>query len=105
MNIDDLMLASAPITSRNVDEHVLAAAVQWNADLSDFTLTYYLDRRPTEDDKQQCDLALAEIIAEFSEINRASAVCIHLQKENSVGELAGVVYQRATGSCPRSSGG
>lgn len=94
MNNQELLLASKVAVSRNVNDHVIAATVSWDSNLSKLVLSYYLDRDPMEDDEEQCELALGDLIAEFSEIVTAAKRCVILHSVESVTGLQGIVYRK-----------
>jgi len=95
MNRDELLWASRSMVSRNVGSHVLAATVFWSDESSTLELTYYMDRLPADDGAEQCELALTELIAEFSDIASAIAKCAHLPEGGVVNNIEGLVYSRS----------
>lgn len=94
MDSKELLLASGSIIARNIDSHVLAVTVALDSSSSKLTLAYYLDRYPVDDDKELCELALTELIAEFSEIASAASECLFLRDSNEANLLEGLVYVR-----------
>jgi hypothetical protein len=80
--------------SRNTDKSVVAATVNWQPEKSKLALVYYIDRTPDEESEQRCELALADLIAEFREIKFASSECVHVVEPSTAKTLKGLVYLR-----------
>lgn len=79
MSIEGLHVAAKAIVLRNVGQHMIGATISWDERDSKVTLFYYLDHSPTDEDKEQGELALTELIAEFADIALADIECAHLQ--------------------------
>lgn len=73
---------------------MIAASVDWSDEAAKLVLTYYFDRQPTEEDEELCELALGDLIAEFSEISEAVNECIHLHPGASLSSLERIVYTK-----------
>jgi len=94
MTNEELTLASKVAITRNISAHTVAATVTWNDDSRRLVLTYYLDQEATEEDEEQCELALGDLLAEFSEIVSAEGNCLRLQAGNDPNNLNGLMYMR-----------
>lgn len=95
MDSDELMSASKAIVARNVDHHVLAATVFWDGNRSALYLTWYVDRPPSDDDEELCELSLGELLAQFTEVARAYTRCVHAQSVEDLAHLVGLVFLRS----------
>lgn len=95
MNIQDLHTASKAIVLRNAGQHMIGATISWDAKNLKATISYYFDRLPTDEDKESGELALAELIAEFSDIALGDSEYTYLQGgAGKLKDMDGLIYVR-----------
>lgn len=92
MTNQELMNASSFIARRNLNEKVIGVTVNWDAGISKLTVTYYVDGVVSDEERELCELTLAELLAEFSDVKLADSQCLDAHSE--LGELRGLVYFR-----------
>lgn len=81
MNLKQLLLSANSAIAGLVTANVIAVAVGWEDKDSCITLRYYLSHEPTEEEREMCSCALAELEAEFSPyINTAIDECLFSTK-------------------------
>lgn len=92
MNLATLERSAALIAKRNAGESVARVTVGF--DDGTLRLTFCTTSEPSDDDREDCELACAELIAEFPEIRTAETRCVSLdgcERE----EEALLVFRRA----------
>lgn len=75
--------------------HIIAIVYKLDSENKTFTLRYYFDREPTEDDYENAAVATTEVISHFhaDEITTISEECIYtLQPIEELDMLDGPVY-------------
>jgi hypothetical protein len=68
MNICERYGASVGIDARNAGKHLFAAKVEWRVDERRPALKFYCDGAAIDDDREDDELAVAELNAQFSDI-------------------------------------
>jgi len=95
MKGESLLWAAKVIVARNLNEKVIAATIGWNEEASNLMLTYYVDGAASEDEQELCELALTELLAEFSDVKLANSKCLDAHGVfGELGGLKGLVYLR-----------
>lgn len=92
MDSATLERSAALIARRNAGESVAQVVVGF--DNGTLRLTFRTKSEPTDDDREDCELACAELIAEFPEIRTAETRCVPLDGCEREEGLA-LVLQRA----------
>ena len=93
MKSETLFNASAYIVARNVSENVCTAAINWISTTSHLALVYEFSSVPSENDLEHQELALTEILAEFSDI--ATAECLSSVLDIGMPVTGVTVYSRS----------
>jgi hypothetical protein len=95
MNNQSLLNASREISKNNINNHVVAVAVNWNNEISEIIVNYYVDSLITDEEVELCELTTAELLAEFSDIKKAQSECIFVKNTaNGLPEKKELVYFR-----------
>ncbi|SEL60169.1 hypothetical protein SAMN05216359_1123 [Roseateles sp. YR242] len=94
MNTEALAKASKLIAARNVNSRVKSVKVGWDAVTSKLTVAYYIDREPSEEEIELCELSMGELLAEFPEVITADTKCVDALADDDSIVLPGVVYTR-----------
>ncbi|MCD0505058.1 hypothetical protein [Bordetella petrii] len=95
MDVRELMAASRAIARHNVTDNVLAVAVAWDETASQVTVAYYVDGPPRDDERELCELTLAELLAQFPAIRQARTQCVDAgNKGAALRSLPGLAYLR-----------
>lgn len=94
MNKVQLIESTKAAVSGLVTDDVVAVAVGWDGLKSHLTLRYYFSHEPSEQDKELCSCALAELEAMYwREIKSAEDQCVYVADENfDLDQLAGFGY-------------
>jgi len=93
MEIQALLNASKCVIARNVTEIVQAAKVHWNPVSSHLALVYGYKLAPSEDDLERQELAITELLAEFSDI--ITAECSWSISDSEVPNDGMLIYRRS----------
>ncbi len=96
MERQQLERAAKVISARNVTPNVKMVTIGWDSANAKLTLRYYTDTAPSDDDEEFCEIALAELIAEFPDIRKADTACL-LSRGPSVEHAEGIVYTSERG--------
>ena len=94
MNIERLLFISRMFVARNVTEHVVKATISWDDIEARLSLVYYFDHPPNDDDEELCEIALTELLAEFSEIRSAATQSCQIANNGETASLEKIVYSR-----------
>jgi hypothetical protein len=96
MKEEQLISSTKAAVSGLVTDDVMAVAVGWDGLKSHLTLRYYFSHEPSEQDKELCSSALAELEAEYwREIKTAEDQCVYVSDMNAnLDQLDGFGYLR-----------
>lgn len=96
MNNHALFNAASLIAKNNLSDKVISITVTWDEEISKLTVTYFVDGSVSEEEQDLCELTLAELLAEFSDIQLADGQCVsHVHSELvEQGQQKGLVYHR-----------
>lgn len=94
MELHHLLNAARIIVARNVTPQVRRATVNWSASQKKLVLCYFTRQPPSEDDVEECELAMTELIAEFPDVADCETSCT--QEPKSIEPTTGLVVYEAT---------
>ena len=72
------------IIKRNVSERVDRVLASFEPKKGDLRLIYCIRGKPTDDDVEDCEIACAELIAEFPEVRTAETQCLSSEECTSM---------------------
>jgi hypothetical protein len=95
MTEDELKKSAEFIVRRNASNRVLSALVTFEPCEGRLKIVYCFYAEPEENDREDCELACTELIAEFPEVKVAETMCVPIAKcPISIGCIGGVVFTR-----------
>ena len=94
MNLKELASAATLIAKRNTSADVAAVSVVWDECSSKLTVAYYLDDTTSKEAQELCELTIAELLAEFTDVKLAASHYIDSQGAGDLRRLPGLVYAR-----------
>ncbi|CAP45194.1 conserved hypothetical protein [Bordetella petrii] len=95
MDYQALMNASRWIAKNNLTDKVCAVRVGWDNDTSKLTVIYYVDGPPTEDEEDECEITMAELLAQFPDVVQADTECLdYAGKQAELRRMEGLAYLR-----------
>ena len=95
MTIGEFKKSAEFIAKRNVSERVVRVIASFDEIVQHLSVVYIVDSEPCDDDREDCELTCAELIAEFPEIRTAETTCVSEPKHRShQSELDAVVFSR-----------
>ena len=98
MNENLFKKSTAFIVKRNVSDRVVSVVVTFNPVEGRLKVIYCFRGDPQEEDREDCELACAELIAEFPEVKIAETMCVPLAEcPVASGGMGGVVFSREKG--------
>ena len=68
MNNEDFLAAAQLFVRENLNDHVVAVSARWDPATETCSMTYYFDQEPDESDKELCEIALTDLVANFPDI-------------------------------------
>lgn len=95
MNLTQLKNAAEWIVKLNLTDRVRAVRVVWENATSRLTVLYYVDGPPTDAEEEECEITMAELLAQFPEIKIATTQCLDCAAEPiDFSQLPDLVYRR-----------
>ena len=76
MDVVSLKKSAQFVVKRNVSERVVRVLATFEPTDGRLRLIYCTNGLPTDDDSEDCEIACAELIGEFSEISKAETKCL-----------------------------
>ncbi|MDI3382562.1 hypothetical protein ACFPPF_16370 [Xenophilus aerolatus] len=75
METEHLLNAATLIVERNRSPNLVEAWVAWDGVTQALSLAYLTAEAPSHDDEEWCELSMAELLAEFSDVAIARTGC------------------------------
>lgn len=75
MKPEHLLNAATLIVDRNRSPNLVEARVAWDGPTQVLSLAFGTRERPSDEDKEWCELSMAELLAEFPEVVTAETSC------------------------------
>lgn len=75
MKPEHLFNAAALIVEGNRSPNLVEARVAWDGPTQVLSLAYGTRERPSHEDKEWCELSMAELLADFPEVVTAETAC------------------------------
>lgn len=95
MNETEFIKSAAFIVKRNVSGGVVSVVVTFDRHDGRLRVVYCLQSEPCDDDREDCELTCAELIAAFPEVKVAETICVSVAEcPEYRGDMGGVVYSR-----------
>jgi len=88
-----LQRTASLIAKGNVTPQVACVSVDWDGVAGKLTVNYFVDGSINDDERELCELTVAELVAEFPEIRKADTQCLPYSSDECVMN-EGIVYRR-----------
>ena len=75
MDKDQLLRAARVIVARNLTSNVLLVLVDWLPGQAKLVLSYLTLQPPREEDREEAEVSMTELLAEFPEVADCETVC------------------------------
>ena len=95
MDTNALARAASLIAKGNVNSSISAVRLDWNSALLRVSVLYFVDGDVSDDERELCELTLAELLAEFPEIRTAETQCLPTIDEAAYAPTISI-YRRGT---------